>query len=220
MGLLKKTIRNAKKILINAFGSKIDEFYWKFRHLLGGNWSKSYISQKSIDHLHRKFLVEKIIECRPFKNILEIGCASGPNLYILSAKLPNVDFYGVDISLSAIKEGKEFFKKNNINNVFLKVGKADNLKEFGDKSIDVIFTDAALIYLDNEKIKKAAKEIERVARKAIILFEWHKDGESIYKGHWIHNYKLLFKNAEAIKMPKGIWDSSWEEYGNIIKIIL
>jgi len=62
----------------------------------------------------------------------------------------------------------------------------------------------------------------RVAKKEIILFEWHKQGDSIYSSHWVHDYKKILNdigisNIEITKIPKGIWDEGWEKYGNIIK---
>ena len=159
--LLRKIKRLANKIA----GTKVDELYWRFRHFIDRSWAESYISKESINHPHRKLLVDKISAYYPFDNVLEIGCASGPNLYLLANKFPNAKLYGIDISERAIKIGKEFFKKENMRNVSLDSGKADDLKKFKDKSIDIIFTDATLIYEGLDKIDLAIREMLRVAKK-------------------------------------------------------
>src|SRR4030042_2921121 len=148
----KKFLRLIKRSANKIFGTKVDELFWKFRHIFDRKWPESYISQESINHPHRKFLIDKISVYYPFENILEIGCASGPNLYLLAKKFPEIKLYGIDISKKAIEVGKEYFKKENINNIFLSEGKAGELKKFGDKSIDVIFTDATLIYEGPDRI--------------------------------------------------------------------
>ncbi len=219
--ILKKIKREANKI----FGSKIDELYWKFRHFFDRNWAKSYISEKSINHPHRKILIEKISNYSSFERVLEIGCASGPNLYLLAKKFSKTKFYGIDVNKNAIKTGRKFFKKENINNVFLKVGNVRNLRVFKDKSVDVVFTDAVLIYEGPEKIKGILKEMLRVTKKAIILCEQASNDLPFYKDHWFHNYKKIFSQllptvqVKTTKISKEIWSGDWEKFGYIIEII-
>ena len=212
MRLIKTILRKIKRFLVAILGSKIDELYWCFRHISDKEWTKGYISDETIQHPHRKFLIEKISKYYPFDTVLEIGCASGPNLYILAKKFPEGKIYGIDISKRAIEEGKKYFGKGKIKNVFLHAGGIKILKDFQDKSADIVFTDAVLIYFDKHKIEIAIKEILRVARKAVIFFELHHDlKDSIYKDNWIHNYKLLLsrfvpeKNIKAMKIPSNLW---------------
>ncbi len=228
MRLFKKILRKIKMILVLALGSKSDEFYWKYRHLFDRTWAKSYISAKNLGDAHRDFVFKKIKSQSPFNNILEFGCASGPNLYRLSKEFPQARFYGVDISRKAISEGEKFFKKENIKNVSLRAGSAESLKDFGDKSVDLIFTDATLVYFGKDKIKNILKEILRIARKNVIFFEMHHDKrDSVYQSNWIHNYKLLLENIcpsgkiKIDRLPKNIWHSGgWSKHGYIIEISL
>jgi len=227
MRVIKIILRKIKRLAYKIFGTVVDEFYWEFRHIFDKKWAESYISKEFLEHPHRKFLTEKISNYYPFNSVLEIGCASGPNLYLLAKKFPTVKFYGIDISKNAVKIGQEFFRKENINNVFLNFGKADKLKKFQDKSIDIIFTDATLIYLAPDKINKVIKEILRISKKVIILNEWNSDSpRSFYNGHWVHNYKSLFtkfiseEKIKLTKLPQGLWSGSWLKYGYIIEVIL
>ncbi|OHA70176.1 MAG: hypothetical protein A3F15_00350 [Candidatus Wildermuthbacteria bacterium RIFCSPHIGHO2_12_FULL_40_12] len=218
--------KKIKGFFINIFGSKIDEIYWNFRHIFNSSWAKKYISEESISHPHRKFLIEKIAAHFPFQSCLEIGCASGPNLFLLAQKFPGVSFYGIDISNNAIKEGKRFLEDRKIKNVTLINSRADNLKFLKDKSIDIVFSDAILIYIDKNKIKYILKEMTRIAKKLIIILELCADRVSYYDGHWIHNYKSLFrklisnKKIKISRIPKEIWDGSWKKQGCIIEVVL
>lgn len=229
MKAIKKILRKIKRAANKFLGTKTDELYWKFRHVFDRNWAESYISEKSINLSHRSFLIDAISKHSPFKNILEIGCASGPNLYLLAKKFPKIRIYGIDISDKAIKTGREFFKKENIRNVFLNSGRAEELEGFDDKSIDVVFTNAALIYEGPEKIEKLIKEIFRVAKKSVVFCEQHSnDSHVIYKDLWIYNYKELIrkivpeKEINLIKIPDKLLvdNCDWRKYGYIVEIKL
>lgn len=225
--MTRSPLRKIKRLAIKAFGSKIDELFWKFRHLFDRKWSESYISNQSIYNPFRKLFIGTISAYFPFDNALEIGCASGPNLYLLAKKFPRVRFYGIDISKKAIETGQNYFKKEDIKNVFLESGKAKDLKKFQDKSIDIIFTDAVLVCIGPDKINSVIKEIFRVAKKAIIFCEWHTDSpKSLYIDNWVHNYKLLLTNfvsdkkIKISKIPKSLGSGTWGELGYIIEVIL
>jgi len=121
---------------------------------------------------------------------LEIGCASGPNLYLLAKKFPEIKLYGIDISKKAIEIGKKKFNEEKILNVILETGNPSDLQKFFNKSIDIIFSDACLIYISPKKINSVVEEMVRIAKKAIILCEQHSDNSnSFYNGNWGHNYK-------------------------------
>jgi len=153
-------------------GTKVKENEWATRHLREGNkWITNTF--KGINQPHRKILIEKIEKSKPFTNILEIGSGCSPNLYLLAKKNPNINFCGVDINPLVIKKGNELFKKNKLNNVNLYLGKADKLSHFLDNSCDVVFTDAVLIYIGPDKIKKIINEMIRITKKKIILVEWN-----------------------------------------------
>ncbi len=207
-------------------GTRVDERYWATRHLSKGNdwggekddWIKG--CWESRDHSHRSFLIEKIAE-HPHSNVLETGANCGPNLYLLSKRSPTIEMVGVDINPIAVQKGNAWFKEEGISNVKLLVGKADDLGEFEDKSFDVVFTDAVLIYVVPDKIEKVVREMLRVARRALIFLEWHcfDSGCSVrgtYVSHWMRDYVSLLKEfvpphrIEVTKLPKGLWtDEKW-----------
>jgi len=224
---MKKFLRKAKRLAVKIFGSRIDELFWKFRHFFDKSWVERYISEESINHPHRKLLIETISKYYPFESVLEIGCASGPNLYLLAKKFPEVKFYGIDISKKAIERGKKKFNEEKISNVILESGNPSGLKKFFNKSIDIVFSDACLIFIDPKKINSVIEEMFMIAKKAIIMCEQHTDSpDSFYTDNWIHNYKLLFgkfvssEKIKFTKIPEGIWGGDWGKFGYIIEITL
>lgn len=143
---------------------------WLDRHLYDGEgWIEGY--WRSRDDPHRSFLVERICKFSP-NSVLEIGCACGPNLYHIAKKFPDAEVRGIDINPMAVQKGNEWFKEEGIFNVELEVGKAQELRQFGDKSFDVVFTDTVLIYVSPDEIKHVVKEMLRIGR-VIVLNEWH-----------------------------------------------
>ncbi len=226
---MRKFLRKFKNVADKLLGNRANEWFWEFRHIFDrSNWPEKYVSEESLNHPHRKLLIDIISNYAPFENIFEVGCASGPNLYLLAKKFPQAKIYGSDISKNAIDFGKKWFEKQNIKNIGLFPCHAEvSFKNFSDKSIDVIFSDAALIYLNKEKMEKILKEMIRVGRKALIFNEQHADVVSpISDGHWIHNYKNLLKKfvpeekIKFTKIPESIWAGNWAKYGYIIEVNL
>jgi hypothetical protein len=84
------------------------------------------------------------------------------------------------------------------------------------------------MYIGPDKIKKVVSEMERIAKKAIILVEHHSEEKSalgIYnKGSWLRDYKKLFQPySSKIKLTKispKVWGGNWSEFGYIIEIQL
>lgn len=221
---------------MRLFGTKLEEKYWVTRHLHKGDdwgnkendWVRGYWDSRS--HSHRSFLMEKISKFSP-SSILEVGCNCGPNLYLLAKRFPNAEIIGIDINSMAVQKGNEWFVQEGISNVKLFVGKADDLRQFQDKSFDVVFTDAVLIYVGPDKIKKVVGEMLRVARKALVFLEWHCFNSKcnplgVYAGHWVRNYVSLLKEfvpedkIGVVKMPEELWlDKNWQKWGAIIEVV-
>ncbi|MBS7632037.1 class I SAM-dependent methyltransferase [Candidatus Bathyarchaeota archaeon] len=212
------------RLLLNTLlGTRFNELIWRFRHIYRRGWAEGLITSAS--HPHRKLLAERISLHAPFRDVLEIGCATGPNLYVLAKTFPNVRYVGIDINPSAIKQGKIFFEKEKINNVSLLTAKADALR-FSDKSFDIVFTDAVLMYIGPDKIMQVTEEIQRIARKAIVLVEHHSGEESpigVNMGKWwLRNYVKLFqpyiRQARCTKITSDVWGGNWSRFGYIIEM--
>jgi ubiquinone/menaquinone biosynthesis C-methylase UbiE len=138
---------------------------WANRHVYDEKWIESY--WKSRNHPHRIFLAERIGRFSPIRSILEIGCASGPNLYNIAKKFPTAEVRGIDINPLAVQKGNEWFRQEGISNVKLEVGKAQELTQFADKSFDVVFTDAVLIYISPDEIEQVVSSSHRSGGSAV-----------------------------------------------------
>ena len=217
---LQKRYYNLRKLLeTKVFGTKFQELFWKMRKKEQG---VNYCLSSS--HPHRDLLI-KTIEGHNPESILEVGSASGPNLILLAQKFPKVEIKGIDINSNFVKMGNRYFQEKSILNVKLFKSKADNL-DFKDKSFDLVFTDAVLIHIGPDKIKKVVNELKRVAKKSIILLEHHSeevDELGFYNNpRWLRNYRKLFKDCEVkmTKISSDNWEGDWGRYGYIIEIIL
>ena len=231
-----------RSLLLFLFGTKQYEKEWSERHLRKNrgddwglkesDWIKGYWN--SADHPHRTFLIKKISAYVPISTILELGCCCGPNLFLLSKKLPEAKISGIDINPKAVEKGNEWFKKEGVTNVSLSVGRADELSKISDNSIDIVFTDAILIYIGPDKIKKVIKEMIRIACGSLIFCEWHdfsqqdKSGLGVSQlGLWKRDYIKLLKEfmpedkISITKIPNDCWPAEgWVENGAIVEVSL
>lgn len=211
---------------------------WATRHVYDENWIEGYWASR--DHPHRTFLAEEISKFSPIRNILEIGCASGPNLYNIAKKFPESEVRGIDINPMAVQKGNEWFKREEISNVKLEVGRAQELARFADKSFDVVFTDAVLIYIRPGEIKHVVEEVLRIGH-VIVLCEWQlfkvwlalllngyyclrlkseafkfrSASHGFFVGHWARDYRVLFKEfvpKENIRITK-LPSEVWDDKG-------
>ena len=156
--------------------------------------------------------------------VLELGCASGPNLELFAREFPKTQFVGLDISSSAINLAKESFKVKGLGNVSFIQSDLSDLKRFEDNYFDVVVSVAVLIYFDPKQMKNLAKELDRITRKMIILLEYDHEGEGAGEnqlgGYWIRDYKLFFPKARVSKffIDDSIWAGNWVEYGKLVCI--
>jgi ubiquinone/menaquinone biosynthesis C-methylase UbiE len=244
-------MKNKLKLFLKQFPplyQLVQAIYWKIRslraNLLGTKleekrWAEIKDKNQIIkeywegrNHPHRQLLIKRIEPYSPISSILEIGCNCGQNLYLLAKKFPQAEIKGIDINSMAIQIGNELFKKEDVQNIELLEGRADELSKFPDKSFDIVFTDAVLMYIGPDKIKKTIKEMVRISRKSLVLIEWHvpdqhKDSYDPHIGVWKRDYVSLLekcfpkekKKVSLSKIPKELWpDENWQKLGYLIEI--
>jgi ubiquinone/menaquinone biosynthesis C-methylase UbiE len=184
------------------------------------DWKQAYFSTK--DHPHRKLIIELLKEFK-FDSLLEAGCNCGPNLTRINEVMPEKQLYGIDINKQAIETGKYL-----IPNVNFKCAPVERMP-FAGKSIDIILTDATLIYVKPENIEKVLKDMKWIAKKGIVLCEFYTEDlmdSLIFKSftdYYLHDYKKIliklgFLNIKTLKLPAEYWPDSdlWAKYGYII----
>lgn len=209
-------------------GTKAQERWWAKRSIAEGYWNNRNRPSKY-------FLAERIAAFSPIDSILEVGCASGPSLYLLAKRFPQAEIRGIDINSPAIQYGNEQFAKEGISNVRLLVGEADELGQFQDRSFDIVFTNALFIYIGRDKINKVIHQMLRITRRALVLMELHcfesdKDPNGrgfYYGGNWVRNYRALLrqfvpeKRIRITKIPEDVWDAEpWRTFGAVIEVVI
>lgn len=207
-------------------GTYIDEHIWQTRI---PTLSRDYA--ESLNHPHRKWLVERVLSGGLASEIIEIGCGCGPNLDLLAHHAPHIRLAGIDISTALLAEGAAHFSSVGLGHIRLVEGKADNLIAFADASADVVFTDAMLLYVGPDKIKRVVQEMLRVARSRLVMLEMHDQTATSHgrytRDGWVRNYEALlnlFVGKDAVrleKLPPGLRTAGrWPKYGTLIEVDL
>lgn len=204
-----------------------DKNYWMQRPIgderkdwrtSGGNWVDDYWG--SIHHPHRQFVIDVLGWTGSFDSVLELGSNCGPNLALIRQKFPFIKddkLGGVDLNPDAIMKAER-----ELPGVKFWLASATELPFIADKSYDVVLADAVLMYLDPEEIKLAMAEINRIAKKTVVIIDWF-DRWSL-KGrikdyHWCRNYarllkKMGFAKVKKYKITQKEWQSpNWIKHG-------
>lgn len=136
--------------------------YWSKRKI---DWVAEYLS--TAGHPHRDLIIRALAQSR-FDTVVEVGCASGPNLLRIAQAFPHARLGGSDVNQEALEVARKVLPPHTV----FDVTGADHLY-FPDRSADVVLTDMCLIYLSQQRFRKALLELKRVARKRVIMVEFH-----------------------------------------------
>ncbi len=186
-----------------------EEKYWLNRNpaIFDRQW-------ETINHPHRKLIINALKKLKPFNNLLEVGSGCGANLKNIKDKFPESELTGIDLNKHAIFSGERHLSGVNF------IHAPSWHLPFFDKTFDVVLTDATLMYLAINRVKNTIIEITRVAKRGIIMVEL--DGESrvgeLINGYWHRDYKSLLESEKwKVKKHKiNIWkDLPWEKSGFI-----
>jgi len=190
--------------------------YWANRKI---DWNQSYLS--TWNHPHRQLIVAAL-KSIGWTSLWEVGCACGPNLVKITKEFQGKQLGGSDVNPDAIALAEETFKGARFH-----VESAEDLL-LSDKSVDVVLSDASLIYIGPQKIHKVMNELTRISRNHILLCElhctswWKRFMYRIKTGYNMYDYEKLLKeygcyNVQIVKIPKEYWPGTpWEEHGYII----
>jgi ubiquinone/menaquinone biosynthesis C-methylase UbiE len=215
----------------SLLGSVIDEH--RFRHRDPDDVRSGF---SNLTLPHREWLADRIMmglnanQGEPL-HLVEVGCGWGPNLAVLTRREPSLRLTGVDISPASILEGRKQLTELGLKEITLVEMQGDDLRSFANASADVVFTDAMLLYVGPDKIKRVVREMLRVARSRLVMLEMHDQGAT-YKGRytrdgWLRNYEavlnqLVGKDAMRLeKLPPDLRTAGrWPEYGTLIEVDL
>ena len=205
-------------------------------------WEVASVEEKtSIELLRdseRGVILESIFRGVPLKKILEVGCGCGQNFWFLKRLLPNTPLTGVERDKSLFVEGERLVNQLKLKNINFVPATPTNKLPFEDKSFDLSYTCAALLYTDAHQIEFVIAEMIRVTKFRIVLLEQHKVdpgyseqnlGVWVSKlngsgGYWIRDYEKLlskFVQVKSVKMSKvkkpRFLGESWQETAFLIE---
>lgn len=202
--------------------------WWAARKI---DWDAQYVATWT--HPHRA-LIMAALQSVPWVSLWEVGCGPGPNLIRIIKELPMTELQkkvgarqlgGCDVNADAIALAQKMmpagkFHVESSEDIFLT-----------DSAVDVVLSDASLIYIGPMKIRKVLREMTRVGRNNIILCEFNET--SLWKRFWLrwktgynaYDYKKLLEkegcfDIKVIKIPPEYWDGyPWggpRSFGHII----
>lgn len=164
------------------------------------------------NELNEKF-IDIIQNLCDIDSVLEIGCYCGYRLKKVKERFPQKKYIGLDIVNKALEIARKILNKD------VELIKADAQDiPLENKSIDLIYTFASLMHVSFRNIKKVVKEMERVAKKYILLVEitdleasfLDKIKLNMWAYGYMHNYGKLFRKTnfklvkrENLKPPRG-----------------
>lgn len=178
-----------------------------------GTWIDEYVASK--DHPHRQLILNALQGFGEFAGVLELGCNAGPNLLRISELYPETQLAGIDINKDAIARAQELLPK-----AVLKVGTVTELP-FPDQSFDIVIADAVLMYTNEKEVQRVLDEVNRVARKGVILVEWYAQKSEITDYHWAHNYPEYlygrgFTDVHVQPLTADHWPTQkWQDHGQL-----
>lgn len=190
--------------------------FWKTRQI---DWNKDYL--QTWNHPHRQLIVWAL-QTIPWVSLWEAGCGPGPNLVRITKSFQGKQLGGSDVNAEAIELARSTFVGGKFH-----VESVENML-LSDGAVDVMLSDAALIYIGPTRIKKALHEMVRIARNNIVLCEFH--GTSWWQrflfrlqtGYNAYDYVQLLEaegcyDIQIVKITKEFWDGTpWTKWGHII----
>jgi ubiquinone/menaquinone biosynthesis C-methylase UbiE len=119
---------------------------------------------KKDDHKEHARIIERYIQERDAKKVMELGSGLGPNIAFLARRNPNVVFDGVDLS------NKPLNRNTTPPNAFFYFGDFLHLSQFEDDSYDIIYIIEALCYAtDKSRVLHEARRKLRTGGLLIVF---------------------------------------------------
>ena len=164
------------------------------------DWEKDiYAKGQQLNHWPYTNVVSDIIRLTKGKDrkklkILEIGCGTGNNLWF-AAEL-GMQVYGLDISETAIQNGKSRLAQLGFKNTDLRVGDITRL-DWEDNYFDIVLDRGALTQNNYQRIGACLQEVKRILKK--------EDGIML-------SYTLFGLNTTAIKYAKEMSKNTFDYF--------
>ena len=177
--------------IIRPYSTKTHIKIWENRQI---DWKKDYLS--TVNHPHRG-IITGVLKPISFHSLWEVGMGPGANIARIVQDITTktdrqIVLGGSDVNKEAIKVANEAFTGG-----LFHVERGDKML-MSDKAVDIILTDATLIYVGPFQIRKYLREFKRIARLQVIMVEldskswWYRWSERLHGNH-LHNYRRLLE---------------------------
>ena len=171
-----------------------EKFYQKGYKSFGINYQRRYPNEELCRFMGRNFFPIKKNKRKKIK-ILETGCGSGGNLWMISQE--GFSTYGIDISNQSIKIAKKLFKEKKIKG-FFKIGNFVEMpyeSDFFDSVCDV-FSSCCLDKISGENY---IIEVNRILKKSGKFFSYFPSKKS---NMFNHNSRVMHDRDTLISLKK------------------
>ncbi len=209
---------------MNIKTTKKHKKFWTERKI---DWEKDYLS--TWNHPHRQLIIWALRSFH-WMSLWEVGCGPGANLVRIVKEMEGKGWKGTlggsDVNADAIEVARKTFTGGKFH-----VESVEDML-LSDQAVDVMLSDAALIYIGPTKIKKAIGEMVRISRNHIVLCEFHSTNWwkrlllRLKTGYNAYDYRKLLEEAgcydiKVIKMAPEFWPGTkkgdgWFDFGHII----
>lgn len=199
--------------------------YWAERKI---DWDKSYLrgidevsGRPMYDHPHREIIMQAL-KTFPWMSLWEVGMGGGANLAKILQTFKDKQLGGCDINPDAVEFATKTFQGGKFH--------CESVEDMllSDKAVDVVLSDATLLYIGPEKIRSTIHELVRIARNRIVLCEFH--GTNWLSRWWLrlktgynaYDYKKLLEDEgcydiQVVKIPEAYWQGfPWTKWGYVI----
>lgn len=121
--------------------------------------------------------IDKLIKEQSVKKVLELATGRGGNSVWLAKNNPNTSFIGIDISSTQLSFANRISK--GIENYRTKQGTFEDLSQFEDNSLDLVFIIEALCHSNDTQ--KVLCEVRRVLRSGgyFVVYDGYRSGKEV-----------------------------------------
>lgn len=213
------------QIVINYILRSISSFFRRRLVLLVPNFDYMNWKLRGQEHALAELFFDRppesteflwsLVEMERISSVLEIGSNSGNRLYEMANRYPGKNFVGVDINLSAVNVGNNWAKTNQVRN--LNFVHADITSElfyelFRNRTFDLVFSWASLIYIHPTKIRKLIHFLLQISTQQLIIIEQNDSQLKTFPRYlgtqvrneptWVRNYGKILESGNSNKITQ------------------
>jgi len=165
--------------------------YWTRR---GINYQKEFVYSENV--LRDEKYVIDYLKSLSFGTVLEFGCGFGRVTKLVLENFPIKKYKAFDISPTLISKAKTFCE--NFDNVSFEVSSIQDFQS--DEKYDLAFGYTVLMHVKPKEIRRAMKNLVRLANNDVINFDWSQKHSPliILKHNFLHGYKEIYESFEEV----------------------